>query len=238
MGLIKANNAPSGLKPFSMADVEAAARSILLRARRQAEELIATAQREADELKEAGRAEGLREGLQKGNADGMKQGSEAGRREAFDKHHKEFAAAVAALKAAAIEIEARRFDLEADGLREVVQLAAAIARKVTKRQGMIDEQVLADNLTEAMKLAVGAADVRVAIHPSQRATLTQVLPQLRTDWPALKHIELVDDAGISPGGCRVFTRGGVVDADLDTQLNRVINDLLPEPGKMRPGSDC
>jgi flagellar assembly protein FliH len=195
-------------------------------------------QREADELKEAGRAEGLREGLQKGNADGMKQGSEAGRREAFDKHHKEFAAAVAALKAAAIEIEARRFDLEADGLREVVQLAAAIARKVTKRQGMIDEQVLADNLTEAMKLAVGAADVRVAIHPSQRATLTQVLPQLRTDWPALKHIELVDDAGISPGGCRVFTRGGVVDADLDTQLNRVINDLLPEPGKMRPGSDC
>jgi len=232
MGLIKANNAPSGLRPFSMADVEAAARSILLRARRQAEELIATAQREADELKEAGRAQGLREGLQKGTTDGMRQGAEAGKREAFEKHQKEFAAAVQALKAAAVEIEARRFDLEADGLREVVLLAAAVARKVTKRQGLIDEQVLADNLSEAMKLAVGAADVRVAIHPSQRATLTEALPQLRAEWPALKHIELVDDATVSPGGCRVFTRGGLVDADLDCQLDRVINDLLPEPGKM------
>jgi len=228
MGLIKATNAPTTLRPFSMVDIEAAARSILLKARKQAEQLLAAAQREADELKEVGRAEGLREGLQKGNADGTRQGAEAGRREAFEKHQKEFAGAVAALKAAALDIEARRFDLEAEGLREVVQLAAAIARKVTKRQGLIDEKVLADNLTEAMKLAVGAADVRVAIHPSQRATLTETLPLLRTDWPALKHIELVDDPGVSPGGCRVFTRGGLVDADLDSQLDRVVADLLPE----------
>ena len=210
-----------------MADIEAAARSILLRARRQAEELIATAQREADELKEAGRAEGLLEGFQKGNADGIKQGWEAGKRDAFEKHQQEFAAAVEALKAAALEIESRRFDLEADGLREVVLLAAAVARKVTKRQGVIDEQVLADNLIEAMKLAVGAADVRIAIHPSQRATLAEALQQLRINWPALKHIELVDDAALSPGGCRVFTLGGAVDADLDSQLDRVIEDLLP-----------
>ncbi len=198
MGLIKATDAPSGLRPFSMADIEAAARSILLRARRQAEELIATAQREADELKEAGRAEGVLEGFQKGNADGTKQGWEAGKRDAFEKHQTEFAAAVEALKAAALKIESRRFDLEADGLREVVRLAAAVARKVTKRQGVIDEQVLADNLVEAMKLAVGAADVRVAIHPSQRATLAEALPRLRINWPALKHIELVDDAALAP----------------------------------------
>jgi flagellar assembly protein FliH len=227
MGLIKAKNAPTTLRPFSMTDIEAAARSLLLRARSQAEQLIAAAQREADELKEAGRAEGVREGFEKGKADGTQQGAEAGRREAFEKHQKELAATVGALKAAAAEIEARRFDLEAQGIREVVQLAAAIARKVTKRQGLIDPEVLAANLTEAMKMAVAAADVRVGIHPSQRTTLTEALPQLRTDWPALKHIELVDDASLSPGGCRVFTRGGLVDADLDSQLDRVIGDLLP-----------
>jgi flagellar assembly protein FliH len=227
MGLIKANDAPSGLRPFSMADIEAAARSILLRARRQAEELIATAQRQGDELKEAARAEGLREGLAKGTADGMRQGSEAGRREAFEKSQKEFAAAVGSLKSVVADIDARRFELEAEALREVVQLAAAIARKVTKRQGLIDERVLAENLTEAMKLAVGAADVRIALHPSQRSTLAEALPQLRTEWPTLKHVELVEDAAVSPGGCRVSTRGGLVDADLDSQLDRVIADLLP-----------
>jgi flagellar assembly protein FliH len=233
MGLIKANDAPSGLRPFSMADIEAAARSILLLARRQAEELIAAAQRQGDERKEAARADGQREGLAKGTTDGMRQGSEAGRREAFEKSQKEFTAAVTALKAAAAEIDARRFELEAEALREVVQLAAAIARKVTKRQGLIDEPVLADNLTEAMKLAVGAADVRIALHPSQRAILSEALTRLRSEWPTLKHIELIDDAAVSPGGCRVFTRGGLVDADLDSQLDRVIADLLPAETVMK-----
>ena len=79
-----------------------------------------------------------------------------------------------------------------------------------------------------MKLAVGAADVRIAIHPAQRATLTAALPALRAEWPLLKHVELIEDAALGPGGCRIHTRGGLIDADLDTQLDRVIEDLLPK----------
>jgi flagellar biosynthesis/type III secretory pathway protein FliH len=46
-------------------------------------------------------------------------------------------------------------------------------------------------------------------------------------WPQLKHIEIVHDASIAPGGCRIFTARGQVDGDLDTQLDRVIGELLP-----------
>jgi flagellar biosynthesis/type III secretory pathway protein FliH len=53
------------------------------------------------------------------------------------------------------------------------------------------------------------------------------LPLLRLEWPSLRHVELVEDATLSPGGCRVFTRGGRIDADLDEQLDRVIDELLP-----------
>ena len=42
-----------------------------------------------------------------------------------------------------------------------------------------------------------------------------------------KHVELTDDATLAPGGCRIYTRGGRVDAALDEQLDRVIADLLP-----------
>ena len=85
------------------------------------------------------------------------------------------------------------------------------------------------NLGEAMKLAVGAADLRIAINPAQRAYLNDALPRLKLKWPGLKHVELMDDASISPGGCRIFTRSGSIDADLDAQLERIIGELLPAP---------
>ena len=231
MALIKANHAPRSLQPFSMADVEAAAKRVLLRARQQAEQLLLDAQNEAEALKEQAKVEGLREGLEQGQAEGLRQGQEAGHAQALAEHREQFTQTIAALAAAAAELDAGRQRLEADGLREVVQLAAAIARRVTKRQGLIDEEVLAANVTEAMRLVIHAADVQIAVHPDQRATLEAALPRLRTEWPSLKHVELVDDAALSPGGCRLFARGGQVDASLDAQLDRVIAELLPAKGE-------
>jgi flagellar assembly protein FliH len=232
MALIKATHAPASLQPFSMADVEAAAKRVLLRARQQAEQLLLDAQNEAEALKEQAKAEGLREGLEQGQAEGLRQGQEAGHAQALAEHREQFTQTIAALATAAAELDAGRQRLEADGLREVVRLAAAIARRVTKRQGLIDEQVLAANVGEAMRLVIHAADVQIAVHPDQRATLEAALPHLRTEWPSLKHVELVDDPTLSPGGCRLFARGGQVDASLDTQLDRVIGELLPD------GKDC
>ena len=59
-----------------------------------------------------------------------------------------------ALKQILGELEASRVDLEGQALTEVVQLAVAVARRVTKQQGAIDPAVLAGNLEEAMKLAM------------------------------------------------------------------------------------
>jgi flagellar assembly protein FliH len=109
----------------------------------------------------------------------------------------------------------------------VVKLAIAIARRVTKRQGQADPQVLMANLVEAMKLVVHAADVRIAVHPSQQQTLADELPRLRLAWPRLQHVDLVEDASLSPGGCRILTHQAQVDADLDVQLDRVVADLFP-----------
>jgi flagellar assembly protein FliH len=227
MGLIKANLAPSTLQPFSMKDVEEVARGILLRARRKAEELIAAAQQEGEAIKEQARAEATQAGFDHGFAEGSQQGAEAGRQQAMEEHGKQLTEVVRALTQAAGELSARRDELETEALREVVGLAAAVARRVTKRQGLIDEEVLAANLSDAMRLVVAAADVSIAVHPDQRKTLEEALPRLRLEWPALRHVELTEDPALAPGGCRVCTRGGAVDAGLDEQLDRVIDELMP-----------
>ena len=229
MGLIKAPNVPAAAAPFSMRDIEQAARGILLRARQQAEALLAEAQVEAEALTANAHAQGLAEGRQEGFEKGLAEGHAAGAQQALAEHKAQLAAATAALAAAMAQIDAGRQALEAGALREVVELAVAIARRVTKRQGAIDPDVLAANVAEALKLAVGAADVRIAVHPAQRATLAAALPQIQLALPNLKHVEITDDPTLAPGGCRVFARQGQIDADLDGQLDRVVADLLPTP---------
>jgi flagellar assembly protein FliH len=227
MGVIKSQNAPASLAVFSMADIEAAAKRILLRAQQQAEQLLTEAQAGARELREKAFADGFTEGRQSGLAKGHEEGAKAGHAAAVAAQKEKMNELIATLTAAAHSLDTSRLKLESDGLAEVVKLAAGIARRVTKRQGELDPAVLEANLSEAMKLVVHAADVRVAVHPTQKATLDDVLPRLQLSWPNLEHVELIEDPAIAPGGCRVFTAQGHIDADLDTQLDRIVAELLP-----------
>jgi flagellar assembly protein FliH len=228
MALIKSTNAPPSLSPYSMRDIEAQATALLRGARRAAEQLLAEAQREADALKLQARAEGLSEGERDGLAKGLEEGRRTGHQAAMNEMKAQLAQVWAALSSAVTQLESARIELEAAGISEVVGLSTAIARRVTKRQAAIDPTVLTANIGEAMSLAVHAADVRIVINPAQRQTLTRELPKLQLHWPNLKHVELVEDASVSPGGCRVMTRHGEVDAQIDTQLDRVIAELMPE----------
>lgn len=227
MPLIKSPNMPLAVTPFSLADVERAAKMTLLRARQQAEQLLAAAQAEGEALKLEAHAQGVAQGRQEGLAQGLEQGKQAGQQQALNEHRAQLQQAIAALNKAAAALDASRTDLEASALSEVVKLAVAIARRVTKRQGLLDPQVLISNLTEAMKLVVQSTDVRVAIHPSQRATLDGSLPQLRLQWPNLEHVKIIEDAALVPGSCRIFTEQGEVDAELSGQLDRIVAELLP-----------
>jgi flagellar assembly protein FliH len=117
--------------------------------------------------------------------------------------------------------------LETEASTDVLRLSVAIARKVTRQLALDGPNVVTANVREAMKLAVHASDVRIAVHPSQRQTLEAVLPELQSQWPALEHVALIDDGSLTPGGCRIFTAGGQIDADLENQIDRIAAELIP-----------
>jgi flagellar assembly protein FliH len=234
MGLIKSANAPTTLSPFSMKDVEEHARLILLRARGRAEQLLIEAQSEGEKLKAQAKAAGHAEGIKAGMADGQAAGQKAGHQQALDQHNAALTTLVKTLTALALELNASRHQMEEEAGNTVVQLAVSIARKVTKLQGERDPAVALANVDAAARLVVRASDVRLSLHPSQRQTLVDALPALKQQWPSLAHVELIDDESLSPGGCRIRTRGGLIDADLDAQVNRIALELLPDAKPQHP----
>lgn len=234
MSVIKANAAPKSVRPFSMTDIETAARRLLLRAQQQSEALLAEAQVEAQALRQQAATQGHAQGREQGYQQGLAAGQAAGLEQALSENRQRIDQVFSALCAATTEIEQSRHQLATQALSEVIELALSIARRVTKRQGAIDPEVLAGNLQEAMKLVVHRADLRIAIHPEQRQALDDLLPRLQLQWPALQHVQLIENPDITPGGCRVYSRQGMVDADLSSQLDRVIADLLPPPRTESP----
>lgn len=213
-----------------MRDVEEHARQILLRAKEQAEQLIAAAQVEGEKLKERAAIEGSVKGRAEGIAKGTEEGKKLGAQQALSEQKAQLTQLFKTLTMTATELNASRKRLEAEAVGEVIKLAVAIARRVTKKLGGSDPAVLTENISAAMKIAVKNASIRLVVHPSQRATLNSALPQLKLQWPALEHVELIDDAALAPGGCRVFTAQGEVHADLDGQIDRIAEELLPTTG--------
>jgi flagellar assembly protein FliH len=219
MPLIKAAIATTTVR-LSLRDIEADAREHISRAREEADRIVAAARERAGEIGAAAMEEGYRHGYEQGNADA--------RREAIEQVAEQTGLAIEALARAAATMEASRADLESAALADVVKLAIAIARRVTKRQGMIEPAVLAENLREAVKQLIRRDDIRIAIHPDQRATLDDMLARLKLEWPQMEGVEIVQDQSISPGGCRVTGGQGEIDATLQTQLDRIAADLIPD----------
>jgi flagellar assembly protein FliH len=214
---------PKTVVRLSLRDFEAEARALLEAARAEAEAVVSAAQTRAAQIEQAAREAGFAEGSRQGYADGK----ELGRREAIEQQAAALRHAVGALSRLDESIESVRCELEAAALRDVVRLAVAIAERVTKRFGLLDPQVLVENVREVMKLVVRAGSVRVAVHPSQRKVLNDVLPDLQAEWPTMRGFELLEDESVAPGGCRVWTSDGEIDADLQSQLDRIAARLLP-----------
>jgi flagellar assembly protein FliH len=226
MGLIKSSKTPDTVVRFSLPDIEEQARARLARAQEEADRILADAATRAAGIESAAREEGQAAGWQQGRSDGH----DSGACEALDQHAARLREVIATFNAAAAALEQFRAEVEAAATRDAVELALAIAARITRRQGVIDPDVLLENVRAALDVVGRAGVTRVAVHPSQRTILAEILPQLHLDSPSLRHAELVDDDAILPGGCRVFTSHGHVDADLQTQLDRVTAKLLPHRG--------
>jgi flagellar assembly protein FliH len=218
------------LQAFSMADVEAYARGIVSQAREKADQVLADAQVEGARIRQNSYDQGFAAGIEDGTKKGTEDGRAAGKQAAMAEQKAKLEQLAKSLTAAVTELNASRTKLESTAATEVIRLAVAIARRVTKLQGSLDPSVLTENVKAAMQLVVHSTDVRIALHPAQKQTLAEALPQLRIAWPNVKHVELVEDATLAPGGCRIFTAQGEIDAELDQQVDRVAADLLPQRG--------
>jgi flagellar assembly protein FliH len=213
--VIKAADAAHGVRSvaFNFDDLTLLAESYLGKVRAQAEQIVTQAAKDAVALQKAAEIEGRRAGEQAIEA------------LVDQKIARQLETVLPALRAAVGEIERSKQAWLANWEQHAIHLAAAMARRICRREAARQPEITLELVREALELAGSSSRVRIFLHPDDQAALGRQLPQVVDEFSRLGKSEIVADKQISRGGCRVETDYGVIDQQFEAQLARIEEEL-------------
>ena len=217
---------------LDLGDLVAEGERIRTTAQKDAERIRTEGRAERDRLIADARARGHAEGAAKGHAEGYQKGLEEGAAKALAQRTPQIEQTVKAWTEALDAFASEREALLEETRSCVLQLAAMLAMRIVKREVSMDPTLVERQLAEAIAVVSRPSKLRVSVHPDDEARARDVLPGLVARFGNVEHAELLIDAAVGRGGCVVRTSGGgEIDATVASQLDRMIEVLLPGAGE-------
>jgi flagellar assembly protein FliH len=106
-----------------------------------------------------------------------------------------------------------------------VRLAAKMAQRVIRREVSQTPEITVALVREALELAAGSTRVKISLHPDDFDALSGQVDRLIKEIARAAEAEIVPDLTVSLGGCRVETSQGLIDQQIETQLERIVAEL-------------
>lgn len=198
---------------FNFADVTSQATACVAQARLEAAQILTQAAEEADALRSHAEAAG------------RAAAAEAIDRLVDQRVAARFAQLEGTLECIKHEIQSARQDWLATWREQGLKLALAIARRVIRRELVAQPDIPVALVTEALQLATGAMRMKLLMNPADVSGLADKTQKLLNADATGVPVQLVADASIEPGGCRVETEYGAIDQQFTAQLARIAEEL-------------
>lgn len=112
--------------------------------------------------------------------------------------------------------------------RDVIVLALKVAERILGRDLERDPAIVAEICAAALDNARTSHQVVVRVHPKDAALLRDLRDRVMDRAGRVGEIRFKEDSEVAPGGCIIETDGGVIDAQLATQLGVLQEILLGE----------
>jgi flagellar assembly protein FliH len=116
--------------------------------------------------------------------------------------------------------------------RQMVQLALAIARRIVHREVSLDQDLLIAMARVALDRLGESAQITVKLHPEE---FEATAAARAASWTGTT-VQVVADARVGRGGCRVESDFGMIDAGVDAQIQELARALLGEDEGTNVGS--
>jgi flagellar assembly protein FliH len=210
---------------MKLADITTQANEIILDARKTAAGIRTEARANAEAARRQAHEQGYSEGFAEGQARGMQDGARAAADQArarIEDQSKQLVDSARSILAAIEEVGDRPYQLAAD---EVLEFAIDLSTKIVGHLARTDTSVARGNLVKAMKLAGADGEMIVAVNPVQLHELSRDFAEFVEVIDASSRARLVGDRQVAPGGVKITTARGVIDATVETQLDKVVSAL-------------
>lgn len=211
---------------FNFDDLRLQAEAHLAAARTEAAALLESARREAEAVLRQAQQQGWESGRQEGLRDAAQTIATQAEQLAQQRLQERLQTVIPALNQAAQLLRAERDRWLARWETAALELSLAIARKLICAELTARPELVKGMISQALELAIGQAHVRLFLHPDDRRCLGESAEQVVQALTAGATVELVDDATLQRGDCRIETRQGEIDARLETMLQRLAEELL------------
>ncbi len=202
---------------FNVEDVQSRARKYLEQVQLEAEQILTKARSDAEQI----RAEAEQQGL----AEAQEKFAQQVEEEAQRLSDQRCRTAIATCETTVKELANETTNWLARWRNQTVELAAKIADKLVRRELASENELLRVWLEEALVALRDARDLRVLVHPDDFAVTGRFLQQLAKTVPQAASVEILPDPEVSQGGCIVHSNHGRIDQQLETQLNRLVEQL-------------
>jgi flagellar assembly protein FliH len=123
-----------------------------------------------------------------------------------------------ALTQALEDVSRLRESLALSGTQDMLRLVMAVAEQVVRRQIEVDPGVILAVIKDALQASVRADSYRIRINPADLEAVTRQKPLFLASISGLKNLSIETDSSIAPGGCRVDSELGDVEATIEGQL--------------------
>ncbi len=175
--------------------------------------IVMEAQRQAERIRE----EAYRAAHESGYEEGKAAGLEAGRAE-MQRERDAYRTDLGAL-VEQIESERRRIWEEAEP--QIMAFVLEIAHKVIKDEAKINRDIALSVIRNALRRVVDTENIRIRVNAADLETVRAAREEIVSLLDGARHVEIIDDRRIGPGGSVVETNAGTIDSTLDTQLHEI-----------------
>ena len=211
---------------MDLSDLEQEGAKIVAEAQRQAQQIVeqarVQAQREGEEIRTQSRQEGQTEGYRQG----FEQGQKTGHDETVVKAQTRLDQLADAWIVTLQEFQQNMPTHMAQVKTDLVRLALAIAQRVTRQEALANRRVTENNVAAALALVSAGRSVTLHVHPDEAQAIETYLPRLLAELRGVSHVEIAAADNITPGGCLLRFGTGQIDATLETQVQRIADELL------------
>lgn len=218
-------------------EVEAEAAMTLKMAKESAASITESARTEAETIKKAARIEvdsvrdkAYKEGYAEGEARGLAAGEEQGTHEAMLDWQNLMKESEMLIN----ELQTSRMGILKSSEEEMLKIVFAFARSILKVEPLAQPEVVLKNIDQALNRVSEVDKVVMRINMRDKSMCQAHKDQFLGRLASVSELRIVEDPTLAPGGIKIETGVGTIDATIESQARELEKALLEKFRKTNP----